>query len=343
MFFPLSSNIQLCISLVIASKSSGLGHLYRSLALANQYLLDDIYFVTKEENDLAIQKINDLNYKLIILNTKNDIQKFIDKYQPDIWINDCLDTNSEVINQIKNKDIFVVNFEDISSGSYSAHIVFNALYEWTGKRKNSFHGYKYECLREDIYFYPIPKVVSKSVKKIMIAFGGTDIHNATERLVEVIINNNLNYNFIFNVVLGIGNKNCKRIYEITRDQKNINIYTDVPMISQHINDNDIIISGNGRMVYEAVAMCKPLIVFSQNDRETSHVFSRFAECIIYAGDVRNLSDTYLIDQINFLLDYKNRKNIFELQRSYSLEIRKGITLVISIINEKYEDWKNGFI
>ena len=69
--------------------------------------------------------------------------KIIRDFKPDIVFNDILNTATAYIKKLKNKGIFVVNFEDLGEGRKFADLVFNPIFENKKQLKNEFYGSNY--------------------------------------------------------------------------------------------------------------------------------------------------------------------------------------------------------
>jgi spore coat polysaccharide biosynthesis predicted glycosyltransferase SpsG len=159
---------------------------------------------------LGIEKVKEYNYPIITFEGEDALFKNLEKINPNIVINDVLDTDKEYILKLKNRGYFVVNFEDLGEGSEFANIVINALYENSYPPENHYYGYKYVCLKDDFFIFS-KKVVQKEVKTILITFGGTDPNNLTLRTLKAMEKLNLKDVFI-NVILGLGYNQKEELY-----------------------------------------------------------------------------------------------------------------------------------
>ena len=94
-------------------------------------------------------------------------------YSPDLLLNDIADTSSEYISILREEGYFVINFEDLGTGSGLANVVFDALYEHDLSEKNIYTGYEYYLLRDEFYFQP-QKIITHAVNNVLITFTGED-------------------------------------------------------------------------------------------------------------------------------------------------------------------------
>src|SRR5690606_1669375 len=115
------------VFVVIGYPEVGLEHAYRALMLANQLVKFDITFVCLPGSELAAKQISSNNYRVVV--SEGDVLDTVVSLEPDIVINDILDTSLEYVSSLKSYGAKVVNFEDLGAGAAAADIVFNALYE----------------------------------------------------------------------------------------------------------------------------------------------------------------------------------------------------------------------
>ena len=321
----------------------GMGHIYRSLTLGDKLIDHDIYYFCNSKLTMGLSKIKSLNHNVIQYDDQENLIEQLDRYGVDIVINDILDTTSGYIIALKEKGFFVVNFEDTGDGSSEADITINALYEWSGNVENIYYGYKYECLREDIYMYPIKTTVKNRVQDIVIIFGGTDVNNSTVKVLRIF--NQLNYaNIRLTVILGIGYQNEKSLEEFLaacRIRRTIHIVRDVLLMAEYLYKTDIVITGNGRVVFEVVSLGTPLIVLSQNDRENRHMFSNICPGVGYLGGVLKADNKVVENKIRTMIDdYEYRRKMNHFLVPFAKDIRKGMERVVNIIWEKYYEEQN---
>ena len=330
---------------VDGNRSIGLGHIYRSLTIADRLMAQQVYFLMNKKDTLGIKKVQEYNYKIILYKNEDELFQEIDILIPDIIINDILDTSAEYMKKINSRKIFSVNFEDLGEGSEKCNVLFNALYEWSElPNNNRYFGFKYECLREEFYLFNYKRKTKNKVTNISISFGGTDLNNLTFKVLSTLIK--LEFKGKINIILGLGYKYKNKLKKYVT-QKNlqgfdINIIENSKFIVQYINEADIGITSNGRTVYEFVSLGIPLITISQNYRETTHLFSRVCPGLINIGIASELKGEYLENNISKLLNDKEfRLNLLNKLAPFAEDIRKGINRIILIIFEKYWKFQDG--
>lgn len=322
----------------------GLGHIHRTMQLANHMMDHEILFVSDARYPLGIEKIKANNYPVLSFNSEQEFKKILNDFNPHIIINDILDTDKEFIQYLGKKDYFTVNFEDLGEGSEYANLVINALYESSYPPKNHYYGYKYVCLREEFLIYP-DKDVNENVNEILITFGGTDLNNLTLQTLKAIDALGLR-DININVILGLGYKEKETLYKYTKELKakgiNLDVKEDVRVMAREMYNADIVVTSNGRTVYEVACMGTPCISISQNEREMRHLFAHESRGILNLGMAHNLSEEVIGTAIKRLIEnYELRKDMNK--KLLKFDLKKGKDRVLKVIFENYFEWreKNG--
>ena len=317
-----------------ADKKLGLGHVYRGITLANR-IYDDLCFLMDASKTLGIKKVSEYNYKIVTHENDDFVKKLVD-LNPDIIINDVLDTTSENIMKLKNMGFFIVNFEDLGDGSQYADLTINALYERSNPPDNSYYGHQYICLRDEFFIFP-KKVIKPKVKEILIIFGGTDPNNLTLRSLKSIELLKLK-NVKINIILGLGYQYTDELQDYLKklfyEGYIITVNRDVKIVAKHISKADIAITSNGRTVYEISSLGVPCISISQNEREMRHLFSYLCHGIRNMGIQSNVTVKDIAVNIEEIIgNYELRKKMSQYMADFNL--KKGTERVVRLIFEKY--------
>ncbi|MBW9220551.1 hypothetical protein KKP89_03985 [Methanothermococcus sp. SCGC AD-155-N22] len=327
---------------VNGNEKIGMGHVYRTITLADKFIGHNILFLTWDSDEKALNLIKNHNYK-VIATSKENLLDAISNIKPNIVINDILDTEIEYIKRLKELGCFVVNFEDLGEGADEAHLVFNALYEKTNPKPTHKFGYEYECLNEKFYLYP-PIKFKEYPETLFLCFGGVDQNNLTCRVLNIVpdlIRETTINNVV--VVIGPGYRYKEKLNEVLASLDNIKIkvYQNVSNMPKLMREADIAITSNGRTIYELTAMGIPTISIAQNDRETLHLFARYHPGIKYLGIACTLSDRDLLEAIKEVANnHSLRKKMYLSQIEASKVIRQGIERVINEIVASYWRWRN---
>lgn len=308
----------------------GLGHVYNTLLVANDILNHKITFLVDKDSKLAYDKISLKNYPVFIQESENILDD-IKKFNPDLVINDKLDTTLEYMQGLKKLSIKTLNFEDLGEGSKIADLVINAIYPEKQIIKNHYFGHDYFILRDE-FIYSETKDNKEKIECILISFGGVDPNNYTKKVIETIYEYCMQNSIKINVITGFGYKK----YDSIDNYKNINIYKNVANISKYMLEADLIFTSAGRTTYEVASIGVPTIVLAQNDRELTHFFANSEFGFLNLGLGYNISDEEIYKNFIELIDsYENRKYMSELMLKFDL--KSGRKRVNKLIQNLMED------
>jgi CMP-N-acetylneuraminic acid synthetase len=310
----------------------GTGHVYRCLSIASKLVFHDVLFLLDERHQLGINIVNNYNYPYKLYDGKDGLLDNLREYSPQMVINDILDTSEEYISILKEEGYFVVNFEDLGTGTTVADVVFDALYEHEiGEQDNIFTGHKYYILKDEFYFQP-QKIITQSVNNVLITFGGTDPNNFTEKVLESLLA--ANFDGKINVIVGLGYEGVEELVEKYGYKNTIQIYKNVSNISEYMFKADIIFTSAGRTMYEICSLGVPTICLCQNDREVTHVFANESNGIINMGLGIAVEQQDIVNEfVNLVQDYDLR--IEMNKKMLSVDLKDGFDNIWSIIREEY--------
>lgn len=247
----------------------GLGHIYRTLEIADEfYLKPDIYY---NKNETDVHAFGRTTHKLIPVNDVSELFVRCKREKYTIFINDVLSTSSKYMMQLRENlpsKAKIINFEDDGDGASKADLVFNAL---LGKstQKNIYTGEKYYVCSKAFMFYQ-PITIGNIVRTILVSFGGADPQNYTERILSIIKGKSYE-KYKFTIVLGRAKRNVEELMKYNA-LDNVKILYDVENMPEIMSTADIAITSRGRTGYELSMLGIPAIVMAQNMRETKHKF-----------------------------------------------------------------------
>ena len=316
------------VILVEGYSEIGLGHIYNSLILASSIMNHEIVFLLSKKSILGYQKIKEYNYPAYLY---DDMLHEVQKHNPDVIINDRLDTNISEMKKLQKITKKIINFEDLGSGSSIAMMTFNAIYTEQIKRKNNFFGSKYFILRDE-FIYQKNKIIDNDVKNILIIFGGTDPNNLTLRVRNLIAKFCKSNKIKITIIAGLGYKNLSSL----KKSNDIKIFKDVSNISKHIHNADLIFTSGGRTTYEIASIGTPAIVICHNKKELKHQFASNQNGFKNLGLHSKVSDDKILEALNdlcFSLNKRKLANKRMLKNKLSNGKENVIKLISRMINE----------
>lgn len=301
-------------------KELGMGHVYNCITMAMSLVEHNVLFVTRKDCVEGLKKIQSTNMKYVAIESDDELVNIIEEFKPDIWVNDCLNTDSEYIKWLKSKVHRVVSIEDLGEGTQHADAVINALYE--NKKTlcaNSYEGPNYVCLRNEFHLEQ-PKEFSETVKEIFIMFGGTDPSNLNKELYEAakILHEeykDIKFNFITGISYNAGEKGI-----ITLEDKNIFINEGVTKVTDFMKTADIAVTSQGRTIFEIASMGVPTVILAQNERELEHTFATMKNGFLNLGLGVQVSVETIVNTLRWLIDTPNiRANMRELMLKHDFK------------------------
>jgi len=316
---------------VTANKKIGLGHVYNILTILPHFKKDEILVVMNKKNSLGNNKFKSKSYKVKLCRNQFELFTLIKKFSPNIIINDILNTKKSDIQKLQKMNCFVVNFEDLGTGSEYANLVFNPIY-YQKSTSTKFFGEKYACIRDEFR----KKRIKSPKKSIVITFGGVDPRKLTLRLLKILQKRRPKYKIF--VIIGNEFSHQKQVFAIIKKLKqdglNIKEVEKSDTISQFIDDSMFAITANGRTVFEVAARYVPIITISANLREESHAFPKRKKIGYHLGLHSKVTDQKILGSIKKMENTHNRKKFYaELHR---IDLSNSIFNVIDKIEIHYK-------
>ncbi len=324
------------IAIVVNAYSEiGTGHVYRCLSIASKLVFHEVLFLLDEQHTLGINIVDSHNYNYKLYDGEDDLLNILREYNPQMVINDILDTQEDYIYNLKNEGYFVINFEDLGTGTVLADVVFDALYEHDLDEDHIFTGHKYYILKDEFYFQP-KKIITRDVNTVLITFGGTDPNNLSQKVLDAILSTD--FNGRINVILGLGYSDVDALVSKYEVNPAVQIYQNISNISEFMFKADIIFTSAGRTMYEVCSLGVPTICLCQNDREITHVFGKAENGFINMGLGEAVSQDEIVEQfVNLVNDSELR---VEMNRKMlANDLKNGFENIRAIVKEEYRKFE----
>ncbi len=310
-------------------RALGMGHIYHCLTLAYRLTGHDIMFVTNKKYPEGYEKLKGSFLPVHVIEKEEDFYRFLKAFQPDIVVNDCLNTTKEHIWALKSLAKKVVTIEDLGEGALYADAVINALYPVNCPNPNHYVGAEYACLRDE-FLIQTPKPFSEQVNYVLVMFGGTDPLDLTKKVYQLSKELRLeNPGMEIHFITGSGYHLDENIVA-TQEEEQIYVHRDVSNVAEYMAQADLAFTSQGRTVFELAAMGVPAIVLAQNEREQMHDFAQMEHGFLNLGLGSLVSEDTILSTFQWLVHTPQiRKEMQELMLKNNLA--KGTDRVIDVI------------
>lgn len=316
---------------VIGNALLGLGHAYRAILLANELVEHEILFLVPKSSSEARELIKHHNYDVLEYDNDRFVETALD-HDPDLIINDVLDTPANMIKRLRETGIKVINFEDLGPGSHYANLVVNALYDTVYPEDHILSGPSYICLRDE-FIHKTKRKPKNSKLEVLLVFGGTDPNGLTERVSSLLFDCDIGMDVHFTIILGPGYYATNKPIAVPENLSgSVSIIEKTSAISEYMADADFAFTSAGRTVYELTAMQTPSVIICQNTREMKHHFAVSDNGLINLGlycDVDDQDILHAFKKLSLSNDFRD-----ELREKLSQHnLTTGKKTVINLIKE----------
>lgn len=313
----------------------GLGHVYRALTLAHDITDHRVLFLCTKESELAIKGITEKDYMTVL--QSGALLEDVLKMEPDLVVNDFLDTDYEYVAALKGRGIKVVNFEDSGPGVDAADLVVSALYYQNDELPDKYlYGPKYFCLRDE-FIDAEKRKFHKKVRNLLITFGGTDPGNLTLQVLHSVQDICEQKSIKIFIVTGPGYLHKVQLLTCLQNMtyRNFEYIHKTGIMSSIMEKADLAISSAGRTVYELAHMRVPAIIMSQHAREHTHAFARPENGFEYIGIMDAFNSVLLKDSFIKILESNYRRSLYERMKTFNFaqNKRRVTKKILSLLEE----------
>ncbi|MFT7155826.1 MAG: spore coat polysaccharide biosynthesis predicted glycosyltransferase SpsG [Parvicella sp.] len=327
-----AKRLTICIR-VDGAKDLGFGHLYRSIAIAQNIHAHQICFVTRSDGEyrLGHNFLSNHHYPIYEISSNSEFLRKLSEIEPDIVINDILDTDINYVEALKEYGCFVVNFEDLGNGNRLADIVINDLYPDLYPKQNHWYGVQNAILNPSFEMIETRSEPNDIVDHILIAYGGTDPANLTVKAVSALIS--IGYDRNVTVILGPGHSHFGQIEQLLKKVKgDVKLLQNVDNMAVLMKQADLALTSAGRTVTELMIIGVPTITMCQNSREMRHNHASSTFGIVNLGFGESITADVLADHIQlFIGDVNLRRDMYHRMKAAVRE-RSNASIVNKILN-----------
>lgn len=307
----------------------GMGHVFRALMLAGEISEHRVTFVCTRESELAVESIAARDYK-IVRQGGESLAGTVLAQQPDLVINDFLNTDPDYMQSLVAAGCKIVNFEDDGPGAEQADLVVNALYENARSTERLCCGAGFFCLRDE-FLGAARNPLRTAVATLLITFGGTDSQDCSRRILDIVEPICRAWKIAIRLVAGPGYAHRQRMEEHVRALANplLEFTWATNVMSRMMEGADLAICSAGRTVYELAHMRVPGIVLAHHEREARHSFARHRNGFAFLGIMDQVTDSKIRNV--FLAMCKQERRARYWQRQNSLDFTRNKARVVRLM------------
>jgi UDP-2,4-diacetamido-2,4,6-trideoxy-beta-L-altropyranose hydrolase len=314
---------------VDGNSNVGTGHVMRCQTLARQLQSKaNIFFILSDESKNIINLITDKKIELIFLEKHPYMHEHGNIFSFEHMKFDVNQTKEQIL-KIGTIDWLIIDhyaiekkwedqlrpivknlmvIDDLANREHNCDILLDQNYVINNDRRYDLLvpmdclkllGPSFALLRDEFILQDKKRDVAK-VSNILISFGGSDPHNFTGKLLEVL----LNYKDItVNVVIGGANLYQDEIKDLCALHPNFIYHFKINYMAKLMSESDIFIGAGGATTLELMAMGLPALLISTADNQTKICEILASENIIkYLGTSDQYSKENFIEIFNEIIN-----------------------------------------
>jgi UDP-2,4-diacetamido-2,4,6-trideoxy-beta-L-altropyranose hydrolase len=266
---------------VNGSHRIGLGHVYRMITLATALRRMGLRILLAVQEDAPTQKLlrgAGLDHRHFPPTSRTRaLKRAVLEFRPDVIVHDVLATDMKDLAGLRRLSrARLVHFDDPGAGLKAADVVINALcFHWGRYRAGDCRARLYEGPRYMILHPAIRGHIRRrrrtpaKARKILLAFGGTDTHHLTERVMRAL--NEVKAPMDVAVNIGPGYRMPPAFERhLQSSPHRTRILRGVPDLFAEFEKADLVIAAGGIMLYELAAMGVPSVSIPAEPHEIAN-------------------------------------------------------------------------
>lgn len=313
----------------------GFGHLFRTLAIAEEFRkkeISNIFFIINNSESLKLI-LSQYQFPFSIagsINEEADVKLLIPNYDNNVQYIFLIDTKDDVSQEIelfkklKGKIVLIDNYTParlISEINVYPIITknFQSL-PWQNYVGKLFYGHQYVPITERILRFREKIVNFQNRKSIFISFGGTDPNNLTQKVISALIK--FDETVDINVMVGHAFLHAEDLKQSIREcPRNITVHQNTVEIGALMCSAGLAITALGTTIYELAYLGVPTVIISnfQGDAADEVDLSQ-NECFKVIGYHEKLSEN---DLHRIICDLWNQSEYRQIMSFKGLELIDG--------------------
>lgn len=284
------------------SRELGMGHLYRTLALAQELARHEILIVTEESKPLGKEFFDAQVFEHREVASNAQLLEVAESF--DLVILDVLDTDSGLVSGLHAAGCKVVTFEDLGPGALLADLVVSDIYP-NPKAKNQLVGVQNAILAPSFETIERKAEINSGVDHLLVLFGGTDPSGLAQKSLRAL--EAIGYSGKVSCVRGLGADDMEGEFDL-----DLQVMRNVKNIGSLMASADLALSSAGRTITELMSIGVPTICMAQNEKELGHTHASSENGVLNLGLGSNITSSELETQLHRVLtSFETRKEMSE--------------------------------
>lgn len=284
------------------SRELGMGHLYRTLALAQELARHEILIVTESSMPLGKEFFDRQVFNHKAIGKRSELAQLASGF--DLVVLDVLDTEAEFVLSLRAAGCAVVSFEDLGSGAEIADLVVSDIYPSPNAR-NQLVGVQNAILAPSFETLSRRANIRSGVDHVLVLFGGTDPSSLAQKSLQAL--EAIGYSGRVSCVRGLGADDLAGEFDL-----DLQVLRNVKNMGALMASADLALSSAGRTVTELMSIGVPTLCLAQNQKELSHTHASAENGILNLGLGAEISDEVLTKELSGILtDFGRRKRMSE--------------------------------
>ena len=304
-----------------AAKALGMGHVYRTLALAYALARHELTIVLSDDKPLGAEFFAEYPFEVAKVADDAAFVEYARETSADLVVLDRLDNSAAVVAGLK-EFAKVVTFEDLGEGAELADLLVADLYENPRvPAERQLTGVENSILAPSFESLPRKNDFNETVETVLVLFGGTDPSHLAAKALRALEQ----LKFAGNVILvrGLGAEPVNAAdYELK-----IELLSNVKNIPAVMERADIALSSAGRTITELSCIGVPTLCLAQNAKELTHTHTTVNNGVLMLGLGSLVTTESLANHLRELIEDSSLRKTLH-QRALDATIARSNTKIV---------------
>lgn len=315
------------------SKSLGLGHISRAIAMAKALErsgMQAVVFCRELDQDQgrAITKLNKHRNLIRKINVEEEFIAVLERKEGKYLFIDLLEGPEYAALVPRLKAVFPVFHTICFDGFFEKELKFDLfvrpLFDGTATAQNALIGLKYYVFSEELRLLAPNKEAQKDVTRVLITLGGSDPFCATPAIVRALCGSFSNIQFTVVIGPGFGLDEHKELAALALQYNNIRCVLEPEHLGHLYMTTDFAITSGGLTKFETALFGIPSLIFG-NNRQEEDLSKEFAAlgASIFMGSADQVHVIHLKEEFAHLISHGDRLDEMSRKGRQILDIHGG--------------------